>query len=785
MFNLKNIELLEKINSLTESADKGKSEFPSELCDFIVTEYELNASVLFSLGDNNNMIVLGKSRNAKTIFARGTSFKCFDCKNYESVGSIKTQTDKDCDIRIFENNTFDFCIKIVINRVLYVFKLAKTSPFTTSDEAWINIIKTYFKSMLTTWTLKQNIYQQLKNNVTDIVVKTSQELRTPANTIIGFTSILSEDNLTSSQAEYISTIKKNAQNILLVINDLFDIAKIESGKMEFNKNKFALIPFVQQIIDVFKNKTSEIKYSVSLETAPGIPEKIVTDDQKLRFILNNIILFGLGSNPSNEIKIKINQADVNIIRFEINITGKKLSPEIVSSIFEPFALSKLDDSKELNITGLSFALSKKYISLFGGNITAEKEGAEGLKFVFSVINNENVDIESIASKIPMPSASKNRVLVIEDDYATSKLISNYLSKWEYDPILTNNEQQVFNYLDREEFLAVIMDIAIPNINGLELLKKINLHPNSKNTPVIICSIEAEQQKAMLLGAVEYFVKPINYRHLGEVLTSYKMRKDSKVLCVDDDIPTLNLLKQAVETAGYNAVAEHISANVMDILNSTEIDLAIVDLDMPHPNGFELIKMIKSEPKFNNLPIIIYTGKENFDEELKEIEGLFENLFPKRSTNLEDIAQTIKSMINRYETPSSVEEVSEKKDEIKILFAEDYKHSQIIVTRLLKKNSFENVVVVENGEEALNMAKKEQFNLILMDMQMPIMNGFEATERIKKLSNYKNIPIIALTAFAMKGDREKCLEAGATDYIPKPIDSKEFIEKVKYYTSMRK
>ena len=120
--------------------------------------------------------------------------------------------------------------------------------------------------------------------------------------------------------------------------------------------------------------------------------------------------------------------------------------------------------------------------------------------------------------------------------------------------------------------------------------------------------------------------------------------------------------------------------------------------------------------------------------------------------------------------------------IKILLAEDYKHSQIIVTRLLKKNGFPNVVVVENGEEACNIAEKEKFDLILMDMQMPIMNGFEAIEKLRLSQQYKETPIISLTAFAMKGDREKCIDAGATDYIPKPIDSKEFIEKVKYYTN---
>ncbi len=282
--------------------------------------------------------------------------------------------------------------------------------------------------------------------------------------------------------------------------------------------------------------------------------------------------------------------------------------------------------------------------------------------------------------------------------------------------------------------------------------------------------------------MEYFVKPINYNFLVEVLTNYKLRQDSNILCVDDDLPTLNLIKRAIETAGLKAVAENISANVMDRIANIDIDLAIVDLDMPHPNGFELIKLIKSNPKFKKLPIIIYTGKENFDEDLQKIDGLFDHLLQKQSVNIEDLGDTINSMIQRYETPPRLKRLLRKgRWSNKILLAEDYKHSQIIVTRLLKKNGFENIVVVENGKEALDMATKEKFTLILMDMQMPIMNGFEATRNIREQPQYADTPIIALTAFAMKGDREKCLDAGATDYIPKPIDSKEFIEKVKHYT----
>jgi CheY-like chemotaxis protein len=364
------------------------------------------------------------------------------------------------------------------------------------------------------------------------------------------------------------------------------------------------------------------------------------------------------------------------------------------------------------------------------------------------------------------------------------LLSNYLQKWGYEPTIVNSAEQTLQIVEKDTFLAILMDIVLPDSSGLELLQKLREIPQTKKTPVIICSVEAEQQKAFLMGAVEYFVKPINYKYLVEVLTHYKLRKDSNVLIVDDDVPTLNLLKEAVQQAGLNAIAESHSSKVMGMIENIDLDLAIIDLDMPEIDGFDLIKLIKSKPNFAKLPIIIYTGKENYADDLQKIDGLFEELLLKSSTNIEDLQNVVSAMIDRYDEPSTPEEVKEKKDTVKILLVEDYKHSQIIVTRLLKKNKFESIVVVENGQEALDEVKVQKYDLILMDMQMPVMNGFEATQKIRQLDEYKNTPIVALTAFAMKGDREKCLEAGATDYIPKPIDSIEFIEKVKYYTKKK-
>jgi CheY-like chemotaxis protein len=600
---------------------------------------------------------------------------------------------------------------------------------------------------------------------------------------MGFASLLSEDNLTPTQNEYVSTLKESAFNLLSLLNDLVDIAKLDEKKSKDSITEINIRGFVDEIKNLFSSKFSKQELDFIVNIDPGVPEKIKSDSQKLRYILFNILTYSLRLTGKGRISINISQVDSSKISFKISDTSAGLTTTKLKEVYTPAAIMELANIKVGHITGLSLTLSKRYAEVLNGSLDITSTVGKGVTYNITIGVKEQSVIESQISSLPKPG-QKNSVLVVEDDYATSKLLSNYLTKWGYRPRIVNSGEQAIKAVEGETFLAILMDIILPDINGIELLKTIREHKNAKNTPVIVCSIESEQQKAFLMGAVEYFVKPIKYNYLVEVLTSYRLKKDSNILIVDDDVPTLNLLKEAVLQQGFNAIAESHSSKVMDMIEDIYLDLAIVDLEMPELSGYELIKTIKSNNKFANLPIIIYTGKENYQDDLKKIDGLFEELLEKKSTNIEDLADTINAMINRYDEPVKPEELLTKGDVVKILLVEDYKHSQIIVTRLLKKNNFENIAVVENGAEALDEVQKQKYDLILMDMQMPVMNGFEATEKIRHLPEYRDTPIIALTAFAMKGDREKCLNAGATDYIPKPIDSNEFIEKVRYYTASK-
>ncbi len=773
------IELLNTYNKLLNRAIHTSSDFPTYICDFIIEQFDFDAVAIFKVDNDNDLHLMGKSGDVKHAYEKNIVYKCSSCpslKNPEDQIIFRTQDN--CELQLSEYVQYEGCLFIKLNDADKIhLKVSKKTEFSNSDRDNLILLGESLKNLFLIWTGNNgSTYATVGQLVTEI----AHELRTPTNSIMGFASLLNEENLTPTQSEYISTLKENAFNLISIINDIIDLAKLETGHKKDELNEINLNEFIDDILKIFRDKSGEDKIEFLINIDKKIPGNVKVDYQKLRYILVNLFTWSIRLTERGKISLTVNIFENNKINFKITDSSQGISSKNLREIFKPFALNELSGSKMGNSTGLGLILANRYIEHLNGNLEITSAIGKGTTYNFSIYSEFITKIETQITAIPK-TGQTTRVLVIEDDYATSKLLSNYLNKWGYDPVIVNSAEQAHKIIEKDTFLAILMDIVLPDSNGFELLKELRDNPKTKRTPIIICSVEAEQQKAFLMGAVEYFVKPINYNYLVEVLTSYKLKKDSNILIVDDDEPTLNLLKESVTNLGFNPVAESHSERVADMIENINLDLAIIDLDMPEVNGFDLIKLIKSKPQFSKLPIIIYTGKENYTEELRNIDGMFVELLQKSSTNIEELADVISQMINKYEEPSKPEEILTKTDTVKILLVEDYKHSQIIVTRLLKKNDFDSIVVVENGQEAVDEAKKQKYDLILMDMQMPVMNGFEATERIRQMPQYNDTPIIALTAFAMKGDREKCLEAGATDYIPKPIDSQEFIEKVKYYT----
>lgn len=777
---IQNIYLINSIITLQKLASENSSDFIDRLCNFLAEEFNFYAVVIFNITDNNKLIALGKSHSSRKSITFGEEYNCQNCKLLiDNVNNFAFNTDANCEVQITDFMTYEGCLLLrKSSNEKYLLKISQGTPFSQDDQNNLEIIGKLVLNLLENYSTDKVKTQQ---TISSLITEISNDLRTPTNSIVGFTSLLNDNKLTSTQAEYVNALKSNAQELLSLINDLIDLAKIETGSFQQNSLEINLRNFLNDIKNLFIEKPDYKNINLEIQIDSSVPNTLVLDSQKLKYILINLITYLINLTPTKKINIVSSfnakkQLVIKVVDNDIVLPSSK-----INDFFSPSSIRELTNKKLNDITILTLALTKKYINLLGGEIEIISSLNKGTIISFYIKSDVVSPVEEKISGLPKLDG-KNKVLVIEDDYATSKLLSNYLHKWGYEPYVVNTGNKALQILQREDFLSIITDTILPDISGLELLEKIRENKKTKNIPVIVCSVEADEQKAFLMGAVEYFQKPIRYKDLVEVLNSYKLRKNSNILCVDDDVPTLNLIKEAIQNSGYNAIAESVPTKVIGLIENIDLDLAIIDLEMPELNGYELIKLLKSNPRYTNLPIIIYTGKTNYEEELYKVEGLFTDLLNKKSSNIEDLAETINAMIYRYEEPTPSEVAAEQEEYPKILLVEDYKHSQIIVTRLLKKNNFNSVVVVENGAEALEEVKKQKYDLILMDMQMPVMNGFEATEKIRKLPEYKNTPIISLTAFAMKGDKEKCLAAGATDYIPKPIDSIEFIEKVKFYTA---
>lgn len=779
--NSAKINFLMKFDDLIQSSIKSFSDLPNKLCELLVSQFEFEAVAIFKIGLNFNLELIGRSSNVKKSFDINTFQKCESCEVLRTNGKLNFTLTNNCKIFLTDRVLFEGCSIVPLsNGTDVLLKISKNENYSKSEIEDINSLSKFVKSILDIWLLGKG---SVENSVSMIISSSAQELRTPANSIVGFTSLLSEESLSPSQNDYVTNLKENAFNLLSILNDIIDISKIESGSVKPNFTSVNLNDYISDLINGIKSKSENKSVEIIYDIDKSITSNISFDSQKVKYIVQTLLLNSIKLIEKGRISLTV-RPNNKLLEFRIIDTSSGLTSKKISDFFKPFGLQDSYISRANNITGLSLLLVKKYIDLLGGYISVSSNIGKGNIIDFAIVADMGYNLDKQIAQIPKPTVSKNKVLVIEDDYATSKLLSNYLTKWGYDPLIVNSYKQALKLVESEVYLAIMIDVNLPEISGFELMKQLKAHQNVRHTPIIVLSVEAEEQKAFLMGAVEYFKKPINYRYLVETLMSYKLKRDSTILIVDDDLPTLNLIKSTVEQVGFNTIAINESSQVMSYIENTHLDLAIIDLDMPVINGFDLIKLIKSKKQFFNLPIIIYTGKESFQDELKKVEGMFTELLHKNSTKMEDLADVVASLINRADEPQKPGEVKLSPDSYKILLVEDYKHSQIIVTRLLKKNNFESVVVVENGLQAVEAVKQQKFDLILMDMQMPVMNGFEATQKIREMPEYKDTPIIALTAFAMKGDRERCLEAGATDYIPKPIDSQEFIEKVKFYTEKR-
>ena len=644
----------------------------------------------------------------------------------------------------------------------------------------------------------------------EFLANMSHEIRTPMNSIIGFSDLLLQENLPHELADFVRTIKVNGEELLCIINQILDLAKVETGRMEIECIEFDLQDLVESIVQLLRPRVLDKGLAFEVVTTPKRLPQVDTDRIKVRQIMVNLLGNAVKFTQEGKVRLEISvdkDGDQNQGKFTVHVsdTGIGIAADKHVSIFEPFTQADASMTRRFGGTGLGLTLCKNMVELLGGKLWFESEPGKGSTFSFSIPvkvlettaetkpseaepSFETVAVHSIPKpkkKIETGVAAKTKkqpiVLVIEDNASTTSLLTHYLERDGYQVLISNHGEDGILKAKFYRPDAILLEILLPGkMDGWEVLRSLKSSALTKNIPVIVCSVLSNQKKAFSLGAVEYFEKPAPERALLETLhrsVGIPGDTEKEVIVVDDDRTVLVLFERLFSRQGVKVKTfENGREAIQYIEGDARVALIILDLLMPGVDGFEVLEKIKELDKTRNIPVVIYTGKKLTAKDRGRLSKHYALLLEKTHETPETLLNQLNQLISR-----KIEKIQELAADTKgrILLAEDDPSGQKLMQHILDRMGYY-VDLAMNGKEVLSLLEENVYDIILMDMEMPEMDGFTATREIRKNAKYESLPIVALTAHAMKEHRERTIQAGCTDYLSKPVDREKLGDLLKKY-----
>ena len=549
----------------------------------------------------------------------------------------------------------------------------------------------------------------------------SHELRTPLNSILGFSELLADESfgpLTEKQKKHVSNIHNSGTDLLHLINNILDVAKIESGKMELQYESFSIRQSISEVEMVIKPLIEKKKQNLNIKVDEDI-STLKADKTMFKHMLYNLLSNAIKFTPEEgEISLTAvveSREKDSLLKLSVTDTGIGIKKEDQDRIFSEFEQVDSSFSRKYEGTGLGLALTKRFVELHGGEISVESE--EGKGATFTIVMPLFVPIKPLVPiKPPEPiemlkpeeepeycvdTLQKRRkgaplILVVEDDLATSELLTLYLAESGYRVAHAYNGDDALKRIKELEPFAMLLDVMLPGKDGWEVLQEVKSDPEMKDIPVIMCSVIDNMELGFTLGASDYLLKPVDRTELLIKLeelsfASKKGRKSINILCIDDHKDVLELLTSVLEPAGYNVIAAGSGKQGIDSAITYKPDLIILDLMMPEVDGFEVARVLKDNPATMDIPILILTAKDLTVDDKLRLVGRVENFIQKSHFSKEELLSHIKNLEVTYPARAGLV------DDVSGLF--DHRYFQI---RLAQE--------VNRGERY-----KKSFTLIIIDL----------------------------------------------------------------------
>ncbi|WP_156306193.1 hybrid sensor histidine kinase/response regulator [Sphingobacterium endophyticum] len=674
--------------------------------------------------------------------------------------------------------------------------------------------------------------EQASKYKSEFMANMSHELRTPLNSILILAKLLQDnkrDNLTDEQVKYASVIHNAGSDLLQLINELLDLAKIESGKVEIHKDSINSKHFASNLESLFKEiaKEKKIKFIIDTDKAP---EQFISDEYRVEQVIKNFLSNAFKfTDQHGEIKLQIFKQSGNL-HFAVSDNGKGISEDKQALIFEAFRQEDGSTSRKYGGTGLGLSISKEISSLLGGRITLESESGKGSKFslivpLIEAIEQSSKTKDSIAkaeiqkTEIPIvPSALSSdkvsepvqqsdlatkedkTILIIEDDVNFADILKGFAQGFGF--TVSNAYDGLAGIeLAKEQIPdAIILDVMLPLADGWEVLKTLKADDSTKHIPIHMMSAANFNKKDFLeSGAIGFMAKPVTEESISQAFENIKLNVDrdlKKILLIEDQEFQSDLIKKAFAEQNINVIqAFTIESGLKKLEQEKNLDCIILDVKLPDGSGLEMLDIIKSNPKYEKLPVIINTAYDLSTEQTERIMRHTQSMVLKSSKSNNRLIDEVNLFLNKLSTPAynpikHPEKIGPKEnygtstlDSKSVLIADDDMRNVFALTSSLQQYNM-HIEIANNGLEALNIINDEhkKVDIVLMDIMMPEMDGYEAIQEIRKNKQFNNLPIIAVTAKAMKGDREKSIELGANDYVSKPIDLDKLVSLMQVWLS---
>ncbi len=659
----------------------------------------------------------------------------------------------------------------------------------------------------------------------EFLANMSHELRTPLNSILILSNLLKENksvNLNEKQLQYANIIHKSGSDLLTLINDILDLSKIEAGKIDMLFELVTIKEITDDMSQVFGELAKNKKISFITNIDPKLPEKITTDKQRLEQVIKNLLSNAFKFTPeSGTVKLVFSIQNENLA-ISVSDTGIGIPPEKQKLIFEAFQQADGATNRKYGGTGLGLSISKELVKKLFGEIKLSSTPGEGSIFTlfFSlkdiqlpvisplVSDSENAvdyNLANVVEQHLIPDDKKDInqgeqfILIIEDDTIFANHVKNFATERGYKTIVAISGDEGLFYAKKYAPAAIILDMGLPVIDGQNILKILKSDDKLKNIPVHVFTA-GDRDKISTENIRNYYQKPLqdnDLEHAFSDIRTHLQEKYNSILVYTHGNSAIvdifkNLTSDSKTEISYDLVKT--TEDAMKLLKHKKYDCLIADIGDDLPQGIILLQQLKAIVSAETYIITCLEGDISSADE-KQLKTYSDSLIRKSPQYANRLFDEIALFLHKIQNPKQAVIPNEFKKEIdkdfekslkgkKVLLADDDMRNIFSLTALLEDNEME-VISAENGQEALEMLEQNRdVDIVLMDIMMPVMDGYETMQHIRRNSKFKGLPIIALTAKAMIGDREKCLEAGASDYITKPIDNAKLFSLIRVWISKR-